>query len=78
MIRARSGRHLLFGLSRGNCERLLKGQPIFLNGDELGLPPGMGITITIMGGETEESIAAELRACGLVNDTTVVEDRRGS
>lgn len=78
MIKARAGRHLLFGLSRGNCERLLKGEPIFINGDDLGLPRGMGITITIMGGETEEAIAADLRQRGLISEDTVIVDGRPS
>lgn len=77
MIKARAGTFVLLGLSRANCERLLQGQPIRISGndDAIGLP---GVTIVIMGGETEAAIEAELRGRGLVTDETTIEDRRPS
>jgi hypothetical protein len=77
MIRARAGKLVLLGITRANLERLMKGQPMRIPGDDpaIGLP---GVTIAIMYGETEEAIAAELRAHGLIHETTVVEDRRDS
>jgi hypothetical protein len=77
MIRARAGSFVLLGLSRANCERLLQGQPMRISGDDpaIGLP---GVTIVIMGGETEGAIEAELRSRGLVTDQTTIEDRRPS
>lgn len=75
MIRARAGNVVLLGITRGNIERLMKGQPMHISGDDpaIGLP---GITIAIMYGETEDAIATELREHGLVDQRTVVEDRR--
>ena len=48
------------GLSRKNCERLLQHKPIIIDLEhDLNLPfPGK---IVILGGETEESMTAELR-----------------
>lgn len=73
MIKARAGNVLFFGLSRGNCDRLLKGQPIRIDGAALGMP---GLVVVISGGETEEAITAELQAAGLISDDTVIVDRR--
>jgi hypothetical protein len=77
MIRARAGSLVLLGITRGNVERLMAGQPIRVSGDDpaIGLP---GVTLCIMFGETEDAIAGELRAAGVVDDRTVVEDRRPS
>ena len=62
---AKSG--LVIGLSRGNCERLLAGQPIEFQGAVLcaglaadDVPRLDTITVFIVGGETEETIQAEL------------------
>jgi hypothetical protein len=71
VIKARAGGLLFFGLSRGNCEKLLQGKPIRIEGNAIGLP---GITIVIAGGETEDAIAAELKE--FVTDETVVTDTR--
>lgn len=77
MIRARAGTLVLLGLSRGNVERMMAGDPIRVHGDDpaIGLP---GVTIVLMYGETEDAITAELRAAGVVNERTTIEDRRPS
>jgi hypothetical protein len=51
--------HLIFGLSRINTERLLKGEPINIDTEELGLKGGP--YIVIMAGETEADIYDELK-----------------
>lgn len=53
---------LLIGLSAANTERLLAGQPIMFETAPLGLPQ---MRVIVVGGATEESIAAELAANGL-------------
>lgn len=53
--------HIVIGLSRINCGRLLDGQPISFAGDWVGVPD---VTITILGGETEAEIADDLRTLG--------------
>lgn len=72
MIKARAGSLVLLGLSRANVERLMKDQPIRFDGAELGLP---GIVFVIMGGETEQVMADQLRESGAVDEQTVVDDR---
>lgn len=49
---------LLLGLSKGNCEELLKGRPIAFNTREEGMP--FELVVVITGGETEDAITAEL------------------
>lgn len=72
MIKARGDGVVIFGLSRGNCERLLQAKPIRIDGSEVGLP---GLTIIIMGGETEQSMEADLRRMGAIGPDTQVDDR---
>lgn len=50
------------GLSRLNCEKLLAGMPIIINVRDLGVP--IPLEIAIMGGEDENSIAADLERAG--------------
>lgn len=58
---------LLLGLSGENMTRLMAGEPIAVDTDTLGLPfaglPSM--VVTLVGGRTEDAIAADLhRAFG--------------
>ena len=59
------------GLSRGNCAKLLDGQPIVIECGELGLAP---LTILLMGGETEESMAVELLQGGALHGAVIRVD----
>lgn len=54
---------LVIGLSAENCFRLQEGKPIKFNAGELGLPD---IDVLIVGGLTEDAIAAQLRTSGLL------------
>ena len=47
---------ILIGLSKGNMDKLLKGQPIFKPGSKLGI----GFALIIVGGETEDAIMTEV------------------
>lgn len=59
--RTSDGRPLLIlGLSRANMERLLDNQPIRFAAD----PLGVVCEVLILGGETENDIAEDLRALG--------------
>ncbi len=49
---------IVLGLSQRNCERLLGGEPILVEGKEFGL---QDTKIVIMGGQTEAAIVQELR-----------------
>lgn len=62
---------VLVGLSRKNAEELIKGHPIFKPKEETGLP----VTLIIVGGETEESIMAELKEHFNIPDE-VIDDRK--
>lgn len=67
MIRAASatqdGGHLiLLGLLPANLRRLRDGEPILVDCASLGKP---GLMVTIMFGQTERAIYAELRAHGI-------------
>lgn len=53
------GTVVILGLSRENCKRLVAGQPISVKLAELD-PRLPELTILLMGGETEETMAAEL------------------
>lgn len=53
---------LVFGLSRLNCERLLKGKPIQFDCREF----GVDAEVLIMGGDTEQAIVDEIKAAGVV------------
>lgn len=50
-------RVLFLGLSAQNLKMLRKRKPILIVGEEMGLP---GVDLLIQGGETEQTIAAEL------------------
>lgn len=50
---------LILGLSRLNTEKLLDGQPIHVRVDHVD-PRLPALNVVLMGGETEEDIAAEL------------------
>jgi hypothetical protein len=67
---------LVIGLSRVNTEKLLDGQPIAFDTDQLGLPR---LQVLIIGGESEQSISEDL-AVHLPNlpqpGRAVVVDRR--
>lgn len=54
---------LILGLSGENMTRLMAGEPIMLDAAALGLPD---MTVVVVGGRTEDSITADLRAHGLV------------
>lgn len=63
---------LLFGLSKENITRLMDNQPIRMQPDtHPGIPEGW--SIMIMYGETEASIALQLRAAGFMDKNTVVK-----
>lgn len=64
---------LVIGLTRDNAERLLKGQPIRVDGAKVGIP---GVQVLILGGETEEGIALDLAGIGAVGPHTEIHDRR--
>lgn len=49
---------LILGLSAENYTRMLAGEPILLETGELGLP---SMRVLLIGGRTEEAIAATLR-----------------
>ena len=58
ILETNEGKTLLLGLSRANCEELLKGRPITFDNEAL---PLVGINrILVMGGETEAAMAKEL------------------
>lgn len=74
MIKARAGGLVVLGLSRKNCEKLLEGKPISIDGGaELGIP---GLRILIMAGEDEETLAAQLEP--FIDANTKVADRGSS
>ena len=58
MIKARLestfGPVMLIGLSRANCERLLKGEPILFDAAQIGFP---SMLVAVVAGETEDEIA---------------------
>lgn len=56
------GHTVLLGVTPANLRRLKDGQPIRVECDELGLP---GVVITIVFGQTERAITADLRAAGI-------------
>lgn len=58
----------LFGLSRGNINRLMAGQPILIRGNDLGLEKPVDITIIF--GETEEDMEIMLRREGMITEQT--------
>ena len=50
---------LLLGLSAENCRRLVAGQPIAVRADHVD-PRLPALNVLLVGGETEEAIAAEI------------------
>jgi len=58
------------GLSRANCERLLKDQPIVVQLDEL--VPTLEAEIVIFAGETEKAMVDHFKREGLVTGDTKV------
>ncbi len=72
-----TGQMLLIGLSRANVNQLIAGRPIKITKANQGeaIPPGW--EISIMFGETEQAMAAELQAVGAIGpDTKVNVDPR--
>lgn len=58
---------ILLGLSRGNMDKLLAGQPILVMCDQVAAQAGEEIpklAVAIIGGETEESMFEELKREG--------------
>jgi hypothetical protein len=70
MIKAAAGNQLIFGLSRRNIERLLKGDPIRI----LGRNWNCDKDIFIFFGETEESMAKDISK--FISPSTKVIDER--
>lgn len=63
---SKDGRRILgFGISRGNIQRLIAGDPIHLWLEEMGLPK---TDLLIFFGETEEQIIKDLLAAGIEID----------
>lgn len=64
------------GLSRRNVELLMGGRPIQVTLKDFGFDEGLqampSTSIVLMFGETEELLAEELKAAGLINDQTKV------
>ena len=69
-----TGRPVLgIGLSRDNCDRLLEGQPIlFDTANMTGFPD---LTVCIIAGETEESMAASMVDAGCIRQEQILEDK---
>ncbi len=70
-------RLLVLGLSIENRLRLGEGQPILIRAEELAamhVPMEQPFAIVLAGGDTEESIAAELRAHGLPSIANIPDD----
>ena len=62
-----------FGLSRGNINQLIKGNPILAPLDQLGVK-FRNMDVYIFFGETEEAMQAELK--GVITESTRVIDRK--
>ena len=58
------------GVSKGNVNRLLAGDPIRIWGKDIGQP--QIAVVLIYYGETEEAMEVELRSAGLVGPETVM------
>lgn len=54
---------IVLGLSRSNCERLLRGEPALISLEQLQVGHG---SILLMAGETEADITEDLRSIGLI------------
>jgi len=74
MIRARAtganGEHIVLGLSRGNINRLVAGEPIRVTGESLNCPAIA--TIIVFFGENEAVMAEYLREGGLIGPETII------
>ncbi|HLL68856.1 MAG TPA: hypothetical protein VK453_24550 [Micromonosporaceae bacterium] len=69
------GRPTMFiGLSRANCERLLAGKPITVNGGDIGMD---GVIVNLFAGETEERMVTALEEAGLVPADVATKMRNG-
>jgi hypothetical protein len=68
MIKAATKDSVFIGLSSKNVQMLQQRKPIVFNGDDIGLP---GIQFCISWGETEEAIAEELTAAGIIGPQVV-------
>jgi hypothetical protein len=76
MIKAKAQRRdgssfVVLGLTRRNTELLLAGKPIPVDLREMGID----CQVLIMGGETEDAMAAELK--DFIDSKTIVDDQRG-
>jgi len=75
IARAGTGKLLLIGLSRGNVERLLGGQPIRIRREVHGKAVPEDWEIVLFFGETEQAMADDLRAVGAIQlDTEIFID----
>lgn len=61
-----------FGLSAGNIERLMQGQPIKINKEEMNLPHD----VIIFYGRTEEEMKRMLVEEGFITDQTKINEER--
>jgi hypothetical protein len=64
---------VLLGITPRNVEKLKDGDPMYLDLAELGAP---GVKLTIIYGQTERAIMAELRAAGLELPAAAEDDIR--
>lgn len=67
---------LVVGLSADNSNRLFAGEPIKIGAEvmaEMGLPE---VEVVILGGKTEDEIAADLRKAGWLRSDARLIDRR--
>lgn len=64
---------LLMGLSGENVTRLMAGDPIVLDGAKVGFD---NLTVVVIGGRTENEMAAALTVHGFITPTTNIHDSR--
>lgn len=64
---------LIIGLSALNIEKLQKGMPIHITREKQGEAIPEHWSIVIMAGETENSMAAELRRAGMLDGTRILK-----
>lgn len=67
VARGPASTNVILGLSDGNWARLRKGEPILVRLRELD-PDLPDIGVILLGGETEQSLAEDLRVLGPVRD----------
>jgi hypothetical protein len=63
---------IILGLSHENIKRLIKGQPIICKRETHGDGIPKGWQISILAGETEQSIYDSFTKAGIVNSTTQI------